>query len=63
MKILVTIFHILIDFIYFGKLLNQIMKIENDDLYFEEKYRISSARLKGWDYRNPALYFIRIKDG
>ncbi len=39
------------------------MKIENDDLYFEEKYRISSARLKGWDYRNPALYFIRIKDG
>ncbi len=34
--------------------------MKKDDLYFQGKYRIPSARLKGWDYRNPALYFITI---
>ena len=27
---------------------------------FKNKYRISSARLAGWDYSNPGLYFITI---
>jgi REP element-mobilizing transposase RayT len=34
--------------------------MDNDDLYFEGKYRIPSARLKGWDYRTSADYFITI---
>ncbi len=34
--------------------------MNNDDLYFDGKYRIPSSRLKGWDYRNPFLYFITI---
>jgi putative transposase len=27
---------------------------------FKNKYRIESARLKGWDYRNPGYYFVTI---
>jgi putative transposase len=27
---------------------------------FRNKYRIESARLQGWDYRNPGAYFITI---
>jgi REP element-mobilizing transposase RayT len=27
---------------------------------FKNKYRIQSARLKGWDYRNPGYYFVTI---
>ena len=27
---------------------------------FKDKYRISSARLEGWNYGNPGLYFITI---
>lgn len=27
---------------------------------YKNKYRIESARLKGWDYRNPGSYFITI---
>jgi len=27
---------------------------------FKNKYRIESARLKGWDYRNPGCYFVTI---
>ncbi len=27
---------------------------------FKNKYRIESARLKGWDYSNPGLYFVTI---
>ncbi len=27
---------------------------------FKNKYRIESARLKGWDYRSPGYYFITI---
>ena len=27
---------------------------------FKNKYRIESARLKGWDYRNPGHYFVTI---
>ena len=34
--------------------------MKNKDLLFQEKYRIPSARLEGWDYRNPGLYFITI---
>jgi len=28
--------------------------------YFQNKYRIDSHRLKGWDYRAPGWYFITI---
>jgi hypothetical protein len=34
--------------------------MDNDDLYFDGKYRIPSARLKGWDYRTSADYYITI---
>jgi putative transposase len=27
---------------------------------FQNKYRIESARLKGWDYKNPWWYFVTI---
>ena len=27
---------------------------------YKQKYRIESARLKGWDYRNPGYYFVTI---
>jgi putative transposase len=27
---------------------------------FKNKYRIESARLKGWNYRNPGYYFVTI---
>ena len=27
---------------------------------YKNRYRIESARLKGWDYRNPGAYFITI---
>ncbi len=27
---------------------------------FKDKYRIESARLKGWDYRNAGCYFVTI---
>lgn len=27
---------------------------------FKNKYRIESARLKGWDYRNPGYYFVTL---
>jgi REP element-mobilizing transposase RayT len=27
---------------------------------FQNKYRIESSRLKGWDYRNPGHYFVTI---
>jgi putative transposase len=27
---------------------------------FKDKYRIESARLKGWDYRTPGYYFVTI---
>ena len=27
---------------------------------FKNKYRVESARLKGWDYRNPGYYFVTI---
>jgi len=30
------------------------------DKYFKNKYRIDSARLKGWDYSNDGAYFITI---
>jgi len=33
---------------------------DNDDLFFRGKYRIPSIRLKEWDYRRSALYFITI---
>jgi REP element-mobilizing transposase RayT len=29
-------------------------------ILFKNKYRIESARLKGWDYRNPGYYFVTI---
>ncbi len=28
--------------------------------YFQNKYRIDSIRLKGWDYRTPGWYFVTI---
>ena len=28
--------------------------------YFQGKYRVASARLSGWDYRNRACYFVTI---
>lgn len=28
--------------------------------YFQNKYRLDSHRLKGWDYRTPGWYFITI---
>jgi len=28
--------------------------------YFQNKYRIDSHRLKGWDYRTPGWYFVTI---
>lgn len=34
--------------------------MDNDDLYFDGKYRIPSARLRGWDYRTSADYYITI---
>ncbi len=27
---------------------------------FRNKYRIESARLRGWDYRSPGWYFVTI---
>jgi putative transposase len=32
----------------------------NDELYFQDKYRIPSARLKDWDYRSSGSYFVTI---
>jgi putative transposase len=34
--------------------------MDDKNLYFDGKYRIPSARLKGWDYRTSADYFITI---
>lgn len=49
------------DFIYWCELIIQCFEeMKKDDLYFQGKYRIPSARLKDWDYRNPALYFVTI---
>jgi putative transposase len=32
----------------------------DDSLLFKNKYRIPSARMKGWDYSTPGWYFITI---
>jgi len=33
---------------------------KEEGIYFQGKYRIPSARLKGWDYRSSGSYFITI---
>jgi putative transposase len=30
------------------------------DVLFNNRYRVKSARLQGWDYRNPGHYFVTI---
>ena len=36
------------------------MKTNHDQDLFQNKYRISSARLQNWNYANPGMYFITI---
>jgi putative transposase len=35
-------------------------RLESDVTLFQDKYRIESARLSGWDYSSPGAYFVTL---